>query len=54
VAAIKYSFTQADEILPKINGFKQYYVCKQEFGITILMIFVALLEVCGTVSSYFY
>jgi len=25
-----YSFTQADEILPKIKAFKQYYVCKQK------------------------
>jgi len=24
---------QADEILPKINAFKQYYVCKQELYI---------------------
>ena len=28
--SIKYSFTQADEILPKINTFKQYYTCEQE------------------------
>ena len=26
VAAVKYSFAQAGEILPKINAFKQYYV----------------------------
>jgi len=25
-----YSFVQADEIFPKINAFKQYYVRKQE------------------------
>jgi len=30
VAAIKYSFAQADEILLKINTFTQYYVQKQE------------------------
>jgi len=30
VAAIKYSFAQADEIVPKINALKQYYVRKQE------------------------
>jgi len=29
VAAVKYSFAQAGEILPKINVFKQYYVYTQ-------------------------
>jgi len=30
IAAIKkYSFAQADEILPKINVFKQHYLCKR-------------------------
>jgi len=29
-AAIKHSLAQADEILPKINALKQYYVRKQE------------------------
>ena len=28
--AIKYSFSQADEILRKINAFQQYYLSKQE------------------------
>jgi len=27
---LKLSFTRADEILPKINAFKQYYVLEQE------------------------
>ena len=30
VAAIKYSFVQADKILPKISVFKRYYIEKQE------------------------
>ena len=30
LAAIKYAFAQADEILPKINALKQYYVRKQD------------------------
>jgi len=30
LAAIKYHFVQVDEMLQKINAFKQYYVRKQE------------------------
>jgi len=26
----QYYFVQVDEILPKINAFKQYYICNQE------------------------
>jgi len=26
----KYSIAQVEKILPQINAFKQYYVCKQE------------------------
>jgi len=38
IAAIKYSFAQADEILPKINAFKQHYLRKQEQLFTVRVI----------------